>query len=163
MQGQWLLPAPCALSPWVAPTPWDKEAAATQAAVAHAAGIAVPIMGGHSQDAAELVGEVSVGQDGAGAECWAWWHLLAIPQPGHTDGPWIKAGDAANQKELGWAGRAGEDHGHGLHWWVRVKRWGEPQWGTTCPQCAGGFGVAMPGSGLSHLVSPDQLSHTCTS
>lgn len=117
---------PPSLSPWVLPTPWDEEAAGAQAAVAHTAGVAVPVTGKHSQDTAELVGEVSIGQDGAGVESGAWWHLLAIPQPRHADGPWVEAGDAANQQELGWAGRAGEDCGQGRLWKARAKGLGSP-------------------------------------
>lgn len=41
--------------------PGDEEAAVTQAAVLHAAGVAVPVLGRHQQGAAELVGEVGVG------------------------------------------------------------------------------------------------------
>ena len=109
------------MSPQVAPTPWDEEAAGAQAAVAHAAGVAVPVTGGHGQDTAELVGEVGIGQDGGGVERRARWHLLAIPQPGHADGPWVEAGDAANKQELGLAGRAGKDCGHGQLWGARAK------------------------------------------
>lgn len=43
------------------PTPGDEEAAVTQTAVLYAAGVAVPVPGGHQQGAAELVGEVGVG------------------------------------------------------------------------------------------------------
>lgn len=68
--------------------------------VAHTADIAVPITGGHGQDAAELVGEVSVGQDGAGVERRARRYLLAIPQPGHADGTGIEASDMANKQQL---------------------------------------------------------------
>lgn len=46
---------------WGRPTPGDEEAAVTQAAVLHAAGVAVPVLGRHQQGAAELVGEVGVG------------------------------------------------------------------------------------------------------
>lgn len=80
----------------------------------------MPIARAHGQHDAELVGEVRVGQDGTSGERWAWQHLLAIPQPGHTDGPRVEASDMANQQELGWTRCMSEDGGHG--WlWVKVK------------------------------------------
>lgn len=61
---------------------------AAQAAVLHEAGIMVPRRQIQSQDAAQLVGHVDVGQEATGVEAQAWRHLLAILQPGHLDGPW---------------------------------------------------------------------------
>lgn len=68
--------------------------------MAHTADVAVPIVGGHGQHAAELVGEVSVGQDGAGVEHRARRHLPAVPQPGYADGTGVEASDVANEQQL---------------------------------------------------------------
>lgn len=149
----------------MARTPWDEKAAGAQALVAHTAGVAVPITGGHGQDAVELVGEVSVGQDAAAVEGRARRHLQAIPQPGHADGTGVEASDMANKQQLGWAGAAGEDCGHRQLWGMRPNGWGKPRWATAGGGFGvwGGFGVAVAGSGWSHLVSPESPSHTSSS